>query len=190
MKCTINFFKCFHYFNFFKNTENINTIIINQQPNNLNLSIKTETLIPALEPISWKETTPFVPPIDKGQVIKVYDGDTITIASKLPYPESPLYRFPVRLLGIDSPEIKGKTTEEKNAAKISQKSLENMILQKMVYLKNVGTEKYGRILADVYVDDPENPGSQIHLNNWMLENKYAIPYFGKTKEEFKKDNYE
>jgi hypothetical protein len=28
---------------------------------------------------------PFVPPITSGTVIKVYDGDTITITSKLPY---------------------------------------------------------------------------------------------------------
>ena len=55
----------------------------------------------------WKDTIPFIPPISGGVVIKVYDGDTITIASKLPYKKSPLYRFSVRLNGIDSPEIKG-----------------------------------------------------------------------------------
>ena len=54
-------------------------------------------------PIEWKDCIPFVPPIAMGFVIKVYDGDTITIASKLPYPDSPLYRFSVRLNGIDCP---------------------------------------------------------------------------------------
>jgi len=43
--------------------------------------------------IKWEDTTPFVFPISGGQVIKVYDGDTITIASKLPYDSSPLYRL-------------------------------------------------------------------------------------------------
>jgi endonuclease YncB( thermonuclease family) len=65
-----------------------------------------------LETISYKETLPFVPPITYGKVIKVYDGDTITIASKLPYDNSPIYRFSIRLLGIDSPEIKSKTPTE------------------------------------------------------------------------------
>jgi len=195
MNCISKLFKCFQITNK-QNIENKETntfpITFKPQTNNSILEIRKEKsdIHFELEQISWKETIPFVPPIDKGQVIKVYDGDTITIASKLPYPESLLYRFQVRLLGIDSPEIKGKTIEEKNAAKISQKALESMILQKIVYLKNIGTEKYGRILADVYIDDPENPKNQLHLNKWMLDNKYAIPYFGKTKDEFKQENYE
>ena len=32
---------------------------------------------------------PFVIPISSGNVIKVYDGDTITIQFRLPYKESP-----------------------------------------------------------------------------------------------------
>ena len=72
-------------------------------------------------------------------MIKVYDGDTITIASKLPYENSELYRFSVRLNGIDAPEIKGKTEDEKNAAHVSQKALEKLILHKNVILKNTNT---------------------------------------------------
>jgi micrococcal nuclease len=139
-----------------------------------------------LSPIMWNDSVPFVPPIHQGQVIKVYDGDTITIAAKLPYPESPLYRFQVRLLGIDSPEIKGETQEEKDAAHLSQKELESLILQKIVTLKDNKQEKYGRILANVYIDFPtaENPKNQIHLNQWMLDKGYAVPYDGKTKTPF------
>jgi hypothetical protein len=47
--------------------------------------------------LKWEDTIEFTFPIQEGYVIKVYDGDTITIAAKLPYIESPLYRFPVRL---------------------------------------------------------------------------------------------
>ena len=61
--------------------------------------------------IKWEDTIPFTFPISRGQVIKVYDGDTITIASKLPFESYPLYRLSVRLNGIDTPEIKGKTHE-------------------------------------------------------------------------------
>ena len=68
----------------------------------------------ALNPVKSPTKSPtksilFVPPITEGEVIHVYDGDTITIVSKLPYDESPLYRFSVRLAGIDCAEIKGKT---------------------------------------------------------------------------------
>lgn len=128
--------------------------------------------------IEWVDTIPFVPPIDSGHVIKVHDGDTITIASCLPYKGSTLYRFPVRLKGIDTPEITSKDTEEKLAANISKKALKDLIIYKIVKLKNIETEKYGRILADVYLDN-------LNLNMWMLDNHYAIPYDGVKKRRLK-----
>ena len=42
-----------------------------------------------LENVCYKDTIPFIPPITSGKVIKVYDGDTITIASKLAFEGSP-----------------------------------------------------------------------------------------------------
>jgi len=95
----------------------------------------------------------FTFPIKGGRVIKCYDADTITIASKLPYKESPLYRLSVRLTGIDAPEIKGKSEEEKELAKQARDFVSNLILNKYVRLENVESEKYGRILADVYIGD-------------------------------------
>jgi endonuclease YncB( thermonuclease family) len=128
----------------------------------------------SLADASWLNTVTFVPPVTSGKVIKVYDGDTITIASKLPFPNSPIYKFPVRLLGIDCPEIKGSTENEKNLAKTARDALSTKINGKMVTLKNVSTEKYGRLLADVYIDG-EN------MNNWMLANNHAVKYDGGTK---------
>jgi len=129
---------------------------------------------PQVSIIEWKDTIPFIPPVNGGEVIKVYDGDTITIATKLPFDNSPLYRFPVRLHGIDAPEIKGKNEDEKRAAKASQKALADLILHKNVTLKNVTTEKYGRILANVFFED-------INISEWMLKNNLAVPYDGGTK---------
>ena len=72
--------------------------------------------------IKWEDTVEFTFPITGGKVIKVYDADTITIASKLPYDASPMYRLSVRLNGIDTPEIKGKgvSDEEKNLQKLRE----------------------------------------------------------------------
>ena len=165
----------------------------------------TQLTIP-LPTIEWKDTQAFIPPICEGQVIKVYDGDTITIAAKLPYNDSLLYRFSIRLNGIDSPEIKGSSEDEKAAAQVSKRALENLILHKYVVLKNQSTEKYGRILADVYIiydknEKLHNPSTMLrmttdysqetsackqayvslHLNKWMLDNRYAVEYDGGTK---------
>ena len=127
--------------------------------------------------INPMDCKPFIPPISSGQVIKVYDGDTITVAAQLPYPESPYYKFSVRLTGIDAPEIKGRSEEERAAAHSSQKALEDLILNKTVRLENRRQEKYGRLLADVYLGD-------IHINQWLLENGHAKAYDGGTKEAF------
>ena len=132
------------------------------------------TFGPSLDDATWTNTIPFVPPVTGGKVIKVYDGDTITVASKLPFRNSPIYRFSVRLLGIDSPEIKGHTEAEKALAKKSRDALSVLIYEKNVILKDVSTEKYGRLLANVYIND-------LHVNKWMLDNKYAIEYDGGTK---------
>lgn len=125
----------------------------------------------------WKDAIQFVPPITEGEVIKVYDGDTITIVSKLPYDASPLYRFSVRLAGIDCAEIKGKTEKEKALAQEAKNALQTLILHKVVALKNLKTEKYGRILADVYI-------GELHVNQWLLDKKYAVKYLGGTKSDW------
>lgn len=126
--------------------------------------------------IKWEDTVEFTFPIKSGQVIKVYDADTITIASKLPYPESPLYRLSVRLNGIDTPEMKGKdiSDEEKEVAKQARDFVANLVMHKTIRLENIESEKYGRILADVYVGN-------IHLNQLLLQERYAVKYDGGTK---------
>ena len=124
--------------------------------------------------IDYKETIPFIPNIDSAYIIKVYDGDTITIASKLPYPDSPLYRFQVRLRGIDCPEIKSKSEDERKMADFAKKEMEDLVFQKKVILRNLGTEKYGRLLADVYINN-------IYLNEHMLNRRLAVKYDGGKK---------
>ena len=123
-------------------------------------------------------------------MIKVYDGDTITIAARLPYPESPMYRFAVRLSGIDSPEIRGKSPEEKAAAVVARDALSAQVLGHVVELRNTGCEKYGRLLADVYLPAASLTAAEhgsppsLHINSWMLTNGYAVPYGGGKKEAF------
>jgi len=129
-----------------------------------------------LKNVEYKDTVVFIPPITHGKVIKVYDGDTITIASRLACKDkdSPIYRFRVRFAGIDSPEIKGDSEKECALAIKSRDALHSLIFGKIVELKNNGTEKYGRLLADVYLNN-------IHVNQWMLDKKLAVKYNGGKK---------
>jgi micrococcal nuclease len=121
-----------------------------------------------LDSISYNDTTPFVYPIRYGKVIKVYDGDTITIAAKLPNTDGPIYRFSVRLNGIDTPEIRGKSEAEKELAYFVRDALSEKIMG------NVANEKYGRILADVYLEEQ-------HINGWLVDENFAVYYDGGKK---------
>lgn len=107
-------------------------------------------------------------------MIKVYDGDTITIATKLPG-DPTWYRFAVRINGIDTPEIKSRNATEKNAAVAAQSALSELVLNKTVVLDKVSYEKYGRLLADVFTENG------VSVGQWMLHNRYAVPYDGGTK---------
>lgn len=134
-----------------------------------------------LQDANWKNTLEFVPLVTEGKVIKVYDCDTITIATKFPYlttlnESNIMYRFHVRLLGIDTPEMKTKNEDEKSIAHLAQKTLSDLILNKNVSLKNTSLDKYGRILATVYMDDG------IEISKWAIEKRFAVYYDGGTKQ--------
>lgn len=126
-----------------------------------------------LDRVELESTEPFIPDVTYGKVIKVYDGDTITVAAK-PYNDYPIYRFSVRLSGIDAPELKTKNENEKKHAIVSRDVLKEKILGRIVRLENVKHDKYGRLLADVFLNT-EN------ICKWMLCESYAVEYDGGTK---------
>ena len=115
----------------------------------------------------------FMPIIDEAKVISVYDGDTITIVA---FPKNVIgcYKFHVRLAGIDTAEIKTKSDIEKEKALASKQYLVQHIENKIIHLKNIKKEKYGRLLADIYLDS-------VHINALMLTEGGAVKYDGKKK---------
>jgi endonuclease YncB( thermonuclease family) len=127
-----------------------------------------------LDNINYNDTIPFIPPLTCGKVIKVYDGDTLTIASKLPYEGCPVYRFSVRINGIDCPEMRTKNQNEKTCAKMAKAKVYDAVFGKIVTLQNVKLEKYGRVLADVYIGD-------VSLGDMLCQYNLAVKYDGGTK---------
>ena len=123
--------------------------------------------------IEWKDAIPYIPPVSRGRVIKVYDGDTITIATYV-HDLPDLYRFSVRLNGIDCPEMKTKNESEKAVAELAKQRLSNVIWGKDVELRGVQLEKYGRILAEVWFDG-------VSMNDMLVMERLAVAYDGGTK---------
>jgi len=132
---------------------------------------KTREIPEGLNPASIPK---FIPAPARGRVIKCYDGDTITIAAYLPYKESELYKFSVRIRGVDCPELRSRTPSEKTCAKIAKRAVERKLLNTIVQLHNIHTDKYGRILADVELEG-------CSIGSWLLDQCLAVPYTGKTK---------
>lgn len=97
--------------------------------------------------VDWDQVTydsaeKFVPPISYGKVVKVYDGDTITVATPLDYTRAPIYHFSVRLRGIDSPEIRGSSPEEKATAMVARDALAAKVFESDGFLAEY---RYGEI---------------------------------------------
>jgi micrococcal nuclease len=125
---------------------------------------------------SLKNTlTEYLPPLEEATVIKVYDGDTITVAACIPdMRHDTAYKFSVRLRGIDTPELRSKKADEKRVAQIARSALRNRILGKTVQLSNISKGKYGRLISDVHHEG-------VHLNDWMLSQRLAVIYKGGRK---------
>jgi len=110
----------------------------------------------------------------KAKVVKVYDGDTITVVFKH---KGEYNRWNCRIYGIDTPEIKTKNPKEKEAGIIVRDFLKDLIFEKLVILECLDFDKYGRLLANVTYED-------INIATLMIEKNYAKKYFGGTKEVF------
>jgi micrococcal nuclease len=111
------------------------------------------------------------------KIVHVYDGDTVHAVFSLPR-SSTIYKYKLRLAHIDTPELKSKNINEKIKANEAKKIVEDMILDKIVYLELEGEDKYGRILANIYINN-------LNLNDFLIKNKYANKYEGGKKIKFR-----
>tara|TARA_E500000331_G_C17110784_1_gene649542 strand:+ start:192 stop:512 length:321 start_codon:yes stop_codon:yes gene_type:complete len=101
----------------------------------------------------------------KATITAVYDGDTVTADIDLGF-EVWLHGQKLRLLNINTPEVRGKTRPE---GIIARDALRNRILGKEVIVKSDRRGKYGRWLVEIIIDE-EN------INSWLLSEGYAVPY--------------
>jgi micrococcal nuclease len=125
-----------------------------------------------LRKLNLNNTEKYIPNIRLAKVIKVYDGDTITIGTIM---NKNNYKFQVRLNRLDTPELKTKNETEKKAGLLVRDKLIDKILNQIITINIIKYDKYGRLLAEIYLNN-EN------INDWLLNNKYAVPYNGETKE--------
>ncbi|WP_428055953.1 thermonuclease family protein [Candidatus Avelusimicrobium alvi] len=107
-------------------------------------------------------------------VASVYDGDTFKInlnCSLAVYCE----KVPVRVRGVDCPEIKGKTEKEKRLAQQAKAFTKEFLAKKPVTLTDCGRDKYFRLLCDVMNGQDED------LAQELIRHKLGYAYDGGKK---------
>jgi micrococcal nuclease len=102
----------------------------------------------------------------RARITSVYDGDTCTALVELGFRIT--FEIKIRLIGIDTPELRG---EEKEMGLKSKARLEELVLNKDVIIKTFKdkTEKYGRWLAEIYV-------GELNVNQTLLSEGFAKKY--------------
>lgn len=111
------------------------------------------------------------------EVTSIYDGDTFRVNIN-DWPTIVGQRVPIRIKGIDTPELRGKCPREKKlATKAKQHTVELLRGAKRIELQNIDRGKYFRILADVSVDGRD-------LGESLVKNGLAVKYDGGTKSDW------
>ena len=121
-----------------------------------------------------KNLPKYIPQVTKGRVVNVYDGDTLTLAARLPN-DNTIYKFSVRLRGLDCPEVRTNDKSEKLIALKARNYVSSKVLGEMVTLFNVDLDKYGRLLAGVLYNEQKD------LAEELISERLAVKYDGGTK---------
>ena len=84
-----------------------------------------------------------------------YDGDTCTTVSG----------EKIRLACIDAPEIRGKNADPLKA-KASKEFINNLLSNKKVTIKRIDTDRYGRTVAEIFIEGT-------NIQKIMVKNGFA-----------------
>ena len=121
----------------------------------------------------------------KAKLVRVVDGDTVDALIDVGF--DIWFKKRIRFKGIDTWESRTRNLEEKALglkAKARTKELLEKISSKSGYfrIKSYGMGKYGRVLADVYIQDTD--GNHIWVNKTLIDEGHAYVYDGGTKKVF------
>lgn len=137
------------------------------------------TLEQRLQAIDIK-TVPKVPLQNQftlARIEEVYDGDTVKIIVLLS--DTTPVRFSLRILGIDTPELKhgeGRLPQEHLAAVKVRDYVKSLFPTNIAKIRIHDWDKYGgRVLGDLFLPTGEN------VSEILIKNGWARPYHGEKK---------
>lgn len=107
----------------------------------------------------------------KAELVRVIDGDTVVLRVDVGFDIHVQKHF--RLLGIDTPELRGGTADEKihgHAAKAALEGLLTSVAQLRVVTSK--PDSFGRWLCTLW-------SGATDINQWMIDEGHAVPYVGR-----------
>ena len=107
----------------------------------------------------------------------VYDGDTVTVDISLGFHVT-MTDIKVRLIGIDTPEIRTKDSEEKELGYKTRDWLRERILGKKVILHTKEKGKFGRWLGMIWDLEEDKPEFENSYNKKLINEGLAKEYWG------------
>lgn len=116
------------------------------------------------------------------KLLRVVDGDTADVMIDLGF--NTWVKARLRFKGVDTWEKRTRDLEEKKrgiaASEFTKKYLE--LNDGKFVIQSYGTGKYGRVLAEIFVNID---GEETSLNKLLIENGHAYVYEGGKKQLFK-----
>jgi micrococcal nuclease len=143
----------------------------------MNELVRLESIDPKMVP-----KVPFQNEFKNARIEEIYDGDTVKII--VLFGDVPV-RFSLRILGIDTPEIKqgeGRLPEERQAAIKVRDHMRSLFPKNIAKICIREWDKYGgRVLGDLYLQSGEN------VSDILIHGGWARPYHGEKKKEWTLD---
>ena len=118
------------------------------------------------------------------KIVRVVDGDTVDVDIDLGFGIW-MHKERVRLHGIDTPESRTRDLEEKKYGLLAKEQILFFLpegsMQTLVTVKDKAG-KFGIILGKFKIVDPVT-AYDTTVNDWMIKEHHAAPYFGQSKDE-------
>ena len=163
-------------------TQNKVTYLLNNDEKFNNFNLEGKTIDVYVKSVYDGDTIHVVVPIELN--VFSFDKKTpiVTVNKNIDNDKNPnikFYDITVRLLGIDTPEMKPRLNipnrnEHIIKAKKAKDYLSDLINNKIITVVFSKNEKFGRHLGTIFYNNED-------INKKMIDLNYAVPYFGGTK---------
>lgn len=101
------------------------------------------------------------------RITRVIDGDTVDATVDLGFDIS--FNIRLRLNGIDTMEIRDRDPEKRAQGLVAKQRMIELVEGQEVIIESHKTDKYGRYLADIYLNE-------VNINQQLITEGLAVPY--------------